>query len=379
MSLNSFFKKISLAQFIVLSGISLRIIQIFKETYYLNVFENSNDLSLYISLKANMDFFLIFSSSVFFYESCYNNGKINFPIIPVIISIIASLIIINNNFILENNYPVFFLVFFGSLISVFTNFVVVLAKESGDLKINLFANGFENYILLFVIFIFIMFNLTENFILYTLILIISQVIISSIIFFRLKKNNFLIIPNFKILDSIKSLPRIFGSTIILISVILTRTLFETNTEIIIFNYSLIIANAPLLLIERFFEYSKFEYNYSTKPIYIFCFFILIVVLSFLMLFFVPKFDLITGLTLNKFILIGLKSFEYFLLLLPLFLYFIFFKNSTYFNKNAIIIMLLSYSLVYLFSIQIRSEIFLIGLSLFSIFFFLKSYSYEYNK
>ena len=379
MSLTSILKKISLAQFIVISGISLRIIQIFKETYYLNVFEKSEDLSLFISLKANMDFFLIFSSSVFFYESCYKDRKINFPVFPIIFSIIVSLFIIDYNFIIGNNYPIFFLVFFGSLISVFTNFVVVLAKESGGIKINFFANGFENYFLLLVILTFIVFNIDDDFVVYTLILILSQFVISSIVFIRLRKSNFLIVPNFKILDSIKSLTSIFGSTTILISVILTRTLFETNTDIIVLNYSLIIANAPLLLIERFFEYSKFKYNFSIKPIYILCFFISIGFLSLLNILIVPNLVININENLNIFISVALNSFKYFLLLLPLFLYFIFFKKSIDFNRNAIIIMFISYALAYFFPTQIRSEAFLTGLSLFSIFFFLKSYIYEYHE
>ena len=262
---------------------------------------------------------------------------------------------------------------------MFTNFVVVLAKESGGIKINFFANGFENYFLLLVILTFIVFSIQDDFVVYTLILILSQFVISSIVFIRLRKSNFLIVPNFKILDSIKSLTSIFGSTIILISVILTRTLFETNTDIIVLNYSLIIANAPLLLIERFFEYSKFKYSFSIKPIYILCFFISIGFLSLLNMLIVPNLVVNFNENLNIFISVALNSFKYFLLLLPLFLYFIFFKKSKGFNRSALIIMFISYALAYFFPTQIRSEAFLTALSLFSIFFFLKSYIYEYHK
>ena len=167
-------KNLSLAKFIVISGISLRLIQILKETYYLEVFENSKDLSLYISLKANMDFFLILISSVFFYESCFKNGKIHVPIFPIIISLFLGLYIVNNNLIVRDNILLFLLVLFGSIVSVLGNMIVVLTKESKNLLYNFFAYGFENYILLLIILIFIYFALPQSIILYTAIAFLSQ-------------------------------------------------------------------------------------------------------------------------------------------------------------------------------------------------------------
>lgn len=369
------FKNLSLAQFIVISGIFLRILQILKETYYLEVFENSDDLSLYISLKANMDFFLILTSSVFFYESCYKNNKVSIPILTVIISLIAGLVVINNQFTVEDNFPVFILVLFGSLITIFSNSLVVLSKESRELKLNLFANGFENYILVTAIVLFIILNFSPSFIIFTVILISTQFLISSFLFFHLVKKGFNIEANFKIKDSLLAIPSIFGSTIVLIAVILTRTLFELNNEIIVLNYSLILATAPLLLIERYYEYSKKKNlikKISLKKL-IFILVILNIVSIYLIItssFYLEIFD---HLTYSKVILIILNAFKFFILLLPLFSYFILFKKHFNFNRNAILILVISYFVSNAFSGSLKSDIFLLIICLISSLFLIKSY------
>ena len=369
------FKNLSLAQFIVISGIFLRILQILKETYYLEVFENSDDLSLYISLKANMDFFLILTSSVFFYESCYKNNKVSIPILTVIISLIAGLVVINNQFTVEDNFPVFILVLFGSLITIFSNSLVVLTKESRELKLNLFANGFENYILVTAIVLFIILNFSPSFIIFTVILISTQFLISSFLFFHLVKKGFNIEANFKIKDSLLAIPSIFGSTIVLIAVILTRTLFELNNEIIVLNYSLILATAPLLLIERYYEYSKKKNlikKISLKKL-IFILVILNIVSIYLIITSSFYFEIFDHLTYSKVILIILNAFKFFILLLPLFSYFILFKKHFNFNRNAILILVISYFVSNAFSGSLKSDIFLLIICLISSLFLIKSY------
>ena len=71
---------VSLPVVIVVTGIFLRILQLIKETYYVNVFKDSLDLSFFISLKANFDLFLVLTSSIYFLESCYNKKKNHFTI-----------------------------------------------------------------------------------------------------------------------------------------------------------------------------------------------------------------------------------------------------------------------------------------------------------
>lgn len=370
------FKNLSLAQFIVISGLSLRIIQILKETYYLEVFQNSKDLSLFISLKANMDFFLILTTSVFFYETCYKNGRLSIPIFPIIFSILAGIYVLFIKTTSNNDLEILMLVLFGSFAAIFSNIAVVLAKESENLLNNFFANGLENYLLLIVILTFIIFNFPPSFILYTFILIFSQIIITSILLYKFHKTRLIIEISFNIKDSILSLPKIFGSTIILITMILTRTLFEVNTEIIVLNYSLIIATAPLLLIERYFEYSKnMVILKNIKPIHSWIFLVLIHV--FVLLLFIPlEAETIQELNFGKIITIALKSFQFFLMLFPLFLYFILFKKAYNFNKNSFITLFISYLICMFFNSGLQSTIFLFTTSFVSSIFLIKSFDFK---
>jgi hypothetical protein len=370
-------KNLSLAKFIVISGISLRLMQIFKETYYLRVFENSKDLSLYISLKANMDLFLILTSSVFFYESCYKNGKIHVPIFPIIISLFLGLYIVNNNLILSDNILLFLLVLFGSIVSVLGNMTVVLSKESKNLLYNFFANGFENYILLLIISIFVYFTLPESFILYTTIAFLAQLVVSLIIFYKLKKIPLTVQFNYSIKESFNSIPKIIGSAIILISMIITRTLFEINTNIILLNYSLIISATPLLLIERYFEYSKNNGLITDRPRYLYLIILLALIFAITLSIFLYFTNLIYDSTMNKIILIILNSLNFFLMLFPLFVYFILFKKTSNFNKNSIFLIITSYVICCFFSFDIQSVIFLLSTSIISSFLIIKNYEAKY--
>lgn len=365
-------KDLSLAKFIVISGISLRLIQILKETYYLGVFENSKDMSLYISLKANMDFFLILTSSVFFYESCFKNGKINVPIFPIIISLILGLYIVNNNLIIYDNILLFLIVLFGSIVSVLGNMIVVLTKESKNLLYNFFAYGFENYILLVIILIFIYFTLPQSFILYTAVAFLSQLVISLILLHKLKKIPLTIQFNYKIKESFNSIPKIIGSALILISMIITRTLFEVNTNIILLNYSLIISTAPLLLIERYFEYSKNNRLITNRPRFLYLIILLALIFAITLSLFLNLTNFTYDTIVNKIILVVLNSLNFFLMLFPLFLYFILFKKESNFNKNSIFLIITSYLICNFFSTNIQNVIFLLTTSIISSFLIIKN-------
>tara|TARA_Y100000768_G_scaffold379119_1_gene354428 strand:+ start:10551 stop:11681 length:1131 start_codon:yes stop_codon:yes gene_type:complete len=367
-------KKITLAQFIVISGLCLRLLQVLKETYYLNVFEKSDDLSFYISFKANMDVFLILTSSIFFFESCYKKLKISIPILPIIASLIFGLFFSYQKFSIIENYSVFLLVFTGCCITVFSNSIVILSKESRKLIYNLFANGFENYILIMVILSFILLNVPPNFILFTTILIITQIFISFLIYTRLKKLGFSISASFGIKDSINSIPKIFGATIILIVMIITRSLYELNNDIIILNYSLIIATAPLLLIERYFEYSSDKsFKNNIKLINLTIILTAINLLGVFFLYINYIHDIINNFQYGKILFIIVKSMQYFLFLLPTFIYFILLKNKYSFNKNSIIIVLISCALVLFVTSNLRSDFFLLFSSICSSVFLIKFY------
>ena len=353
-----------------MSGVLLRIFQLIKETYYVNTFQDSLDMSLFISLKANFDLFLVLTSSVYFLESCYSKKKINIPIVPIIGSLILGVLIYFYKFQILNSFDIFFLVLFGSIITVFSNCVVILSKESKNLKYNFIANGFENYFLIFLILIFIIIEIEPSFIFLTYILITTQFFISIIIYNKLKAYKLYIKFNFRIKDSIMVIPQIIGSTFVLLVMIIARTLFDLNTDIIISNYSLIIASAPLLLFERYHEYSSNKnfiiYNWIVVSL------ILVFVMNSALLIF---YDQIKDLMIYGNIgIILLNSLKFFLILFPVFIFFSLCKKYKNFNNLVIFILFSSYLLSLLFeSFYSISDIFLFISSTLSIIIFIMYY------
>lgn len=336
---------VSLPVVIVVTGIFLRILQLIKETYYVNVFKDSLDLSFFISLKANFDLFLVLTSSIYFLESCYNKKKIILPFFPIFFSLLIGIIIYFFKFQYIHNTNIFFLVFIGSLITVFSNCIVILSKESRKLNYNFFANGFENYFLIIIILIFYLFDLNPSFIFFTYSLIFIQLLVSLIIFYKLKAFDFSLKLNYKIGNSFYTITQIVGSTYILLVMIITRILFEINTNIILSNYSLIIASAPLLLFERYHEYSlnkKFINDYSLRFILV-----LIFLMNSLILIYFDNF--LKSFDVGYFQIILINTLMYFFLLLPVFIFFSLCKRNHNFYKYSILTLVLSYIFAMIFS------------------------------
>jgi hypothetical protein len=331
----------------------------FKETLVLNFYGANLEYQTFLYLKPTFDLIMLFASSVFYLEQLNKNRQIQLPFFQILFFIILGLSITYFSKGYSNRYLNIYIIIVSSiLVSLISNSVVVFAKEFGSSSLNFLVNSAENYFILIFLFLFhetpflFIFGIT----------IVIQLVISIYALVKLRSEGYLLKIDMTFRLSDFDFIKVISASFLIVVLLASRFLFKLDNEIASKNFSLLVASSVVLIFERYLEYSgllkKDTKANSTSQQYILFICIIFIIGSSL--------SIIDSSFKAFWIKIIIETITYFLLLIPVVMYFIIFRWRKIFPKISIAILVTSFLFSILFSDVNRSDVFLITSSFTSI-------------